>query len=83
MKRDVRNVYLSKVTRTIVGNIEHRTRGVKLMSNHGKQEVSVTPSEWDCKRRNGARWTVDAAALAEPADGWTRDISKDALGLLS
>lgn len=46
MKRDVRNVYLSKVTRTIVGNIEHGTRGVKLMSNHGKQEVSVTPSEW-------------------------------------
>lgn len=49
MKRDVRNVYLSKVTRTIVGNIEHGTRGVKLMSNHGKQEVSVTPSG-DCKK---------------------------------
>lgn len=51
MKRDVRDVYLSKVTWTVAGNMDYGTHRVKFMSNHGKQEVPMIPSESELQER--------------------------------
>lgn len=55
---------------------------MQFWSNHGKQEVLLTSSGvGTVGEKNGVRWIM-GAALMEPADSCSRDMSRDSLRLL-